>query len=100
MFVTALNLLPISQLDGGHVSYALLGRRSRAVAIVSFLLLLTVTLIMGFHYSVMLVLLWFMGIAHPPTLNDSLRLGRRRRRIGIALAIIFVLCFTPAPFEM
>jgi Zn-dependent protease len=100
LFVTALNLLPISQLDGGHVSYALLGRRSRAVAMVSFLLLLTVTLIMGFHYSVMLVLLWFMGISHPPTLNDSLRLDQRRRRIGIALAIIFVLCFTPAPFAM
>lgn len=100
LFVTALNLLPISQLDGGHVSYALFGRRSRFVAMVAFVLLLTVTLVMGFHYSVMLILLWFMGIAHPPTLNDSLPLDKRRRRIGIALAVIFLLCFTPTPFEL
>ena len=100
LFVTALNLLPISQLDGGHINYALFGRRSRMVAIVAFLLLAIVTAIQGFQYLIMLVLLLFMGIGHPPTVNDAVDLGRGRRRIGVCLWVIFILCFTPAPFRM
>ena len=99
LFVTALNLLPISQLDGGHISYALFGRKSRLIAGLAFVGLALVTLSHGYHYSVMLILLWFMGIKHPPTLNDSLQLGRGRRIVGIALAVIFVLSFTPSPFQ-
>lgn len=100
LFVTALNLLPISQLDGGHINYALFGRKSRLVAILAFVALLALTAIQGFHYSVMLLLLWFMGLTHPPTLNDAVRLDRRRRMLGILLAVVFVLCFTPAPFQL
>jgi len=100
LFVTALNLLPISQLDGGHINYALFGRRSRMVAIVAFMLLAIVTAIQGFQYLIMLILLLFMGIGHPPTVNDAVDLGRRRRRIGFWLWVIFILCFTPAPFRM
>ena len=100
LFVTALNLLPISQLDGGHIGYALFGRRSRFIAGLAFVGLALVTLSHGYHYTVMLVLLWFMGIKHPPTLNDSLPLGRDRRIVGIALGVIFVLSFTPSPFQL
>jgi membrane-associated protease RseP (regulator of RpoE activity) len=100
LFVTALNLLPISQLDGGHINYALFGRKSRLVAIFAFVALLAMTVIQGFHYSVILVLLWFMGLTHPPTLNDAVGLDRRRRMLGILLAVVFVLCFTPAPFQL
>ena len=99
LFVTALNLLPISQLDGGHISYALFGRKSRLIAGLAFVGLALVTLSHGYHYTVMLVLLWFMGIKHPPTLNDSLPLGRDRRIVGIGLGVIFVLSFTPSPFQ-
>ena len=99
LFVTALNLLPISQLDGGHISYALFGRKSRLIAGLAFVGLALVTLSHGYHYSVMLILLWFMGIKHPPTLNDSLQLGRGRRIVGIGLGVIFVLSFTPSPFQ-
>ena len=99
LFVTALNLLPISQLDGGHISYALFGRMSRFIAGLAFVGLALVTLSHGYHYSVMLILLWFMGIKHPPTLNDSLQLGRGRRIVGIVLGVIFVLSFTPSPFQ-
>ncbi|MDA1313678.1 MAG: site-2 protease family protein [Acidobacteria bacterium] len=98
LFVTALNLLPISQLDGGHVNYALFGRRSKMIAGIAFLLLAIVTAIQGFQYVIMLLLLWYMGISHPPTMNDSVDLGPVRRRIGVLLWIVFVLCFTPAPF--
>ena len=100
LFVTALNLLPISQLDGGHINYALFGRRSRAVALLAFVALGGVTVFYGFQYTLILVLLWFMGLAHPPTLNDTLDLGPTRRRIGFWLWIVFVLCFSPAPFQL
>ena len=100
LFVTALNLLPISQLDGGHIGYALFGRGSRFIAGLAFVGLALVTLSHGYHYTVMLVLLWFMGIKHPPTLNDSLQLGRGRGIVGIALGVIFVLSFTPSPFQL
>ena len=99
LFVTALNLLPISQLDGGHIGYALFGRRSRFIAGLAFVALALVTLLHGYHYTIMLVLLWFMGIKHPPTLNDSLELGRGQKIAAIALGVIFVLSFTPSPFQ-
>ena len=99
LFVTALNLLPISQLDGGHINYALFGRRSRAVALIAFVGLGAVTIFYGFQYTLILVLLWFMGISHPPTLNDAVDLGPTRRRIGVFLWIVFILCFSPAPFK-
>ncbi len=100
LFVTALNLLPISQLDGGHINYALFGRRSKLVAGIAFLGLAILTVIQGFQYIIMLILLWYMGIGHPPTMNDSVDLGPARRRIGFSLWVIFVLCFTPAPFRI
>ena len=100
LFVTALNLLPISQLDGGHINYALFGRRSRLVALIAFVSLGLVTILYGFQYTVILLLLWFMGITHPPTLDDSLNLGRTRRRVGFWLWVVFVLCFSPAPFQI
>lgn len=100
LFVTALNLLPISQLDGGHINYAIFGRRSRLIAGGAFLTLAVTTFVMGFHYSVILVLLWFMGIGHPPTLNDGVDLGRTRRIVGALLLVVFILCFTPSPFQV
>lgn len=100
LFVTALNLLPISQLDGGHINYAIFGSRSRLIAGGAFLTLAVTTFIMGFHYSVILVLLWFMGIGHPPTLNDGMDLGRTRRIVGAILLVVFILCFTPSPFQV
>ena len=100
LFVTALNLLPISQLDGGHINYAIFGRRSRWIAVGTFVTLAGVTIVQGFHYSLILVLLWFMGIGHPPTLNDGMDLGRPRRIVGAALLVVFILCFTPVPIEM
>jgi membrane-associated protease RseP (regulator of RpoE activity) len=100
LFVTALNLLPISQLDGGHINYSIFGRRSRLIAAAAFVTLAVMTFVKGFHYSVILVLLWFMGIGHPPTLNDGVDLGRTRRIVGALLLLVFILCFTPSPFQV
>lgn len=99
LFVTALNLLPIGQLDGGHIVHAVFGKKSRYISGGVFALLAAVTLSSGYTYVIFLALLLYMGVNHPPTLNDSLPLGKRRQRIAIVLLIIFILCFTPTPIQ-
>ena len=99
LFVTALNLLPVGQLDGGHISYALFGRRAKFFAGLAFAALLALTLTQGYHYMLILIVLWFMGLKHPTTVNDAYEVGQRRRGVGILLAIVFVTCFSPVPVE-
>ncbi len=99
LFVTALNLLPIGQLDGGHIGYAVFGQRSRLLAKLAFGGLLLITVTISVNYALFLVLLLVFGIRHPPTMNDALALDPRRKKIGWLLAATFVLCFTPAPLE-
>lgn len=100
MFVTALNLLPISQLDGGHIVHAVFGKASKYIAGVAFIALAGVTLSGGYSYGLFLVLLWFMGVKHPPTLNDAIPLDRQRAVLAVVLLVVFILCFTPSPLEM
>lgn len=100
LFVTALNLLPIGQLDGGHVAYALFGRRATWVAGLAFVTLGALTISQGYHYIAILILLWFIGLRHPPTQNDTVALGPRRRGLGLILAIVFITCFSPVPIEL
>lgn len=99
LFVTALNLLPLGQLDGGHISYALFGRHAKVLAGVVFVALLVVTITQGYHYALILVLLWFMGLKHPTTLDDRCEIGPRRRGIALLLAIVLVTCFSPVPVQ-
>lgn len=98
IFITALNLIPIGQLDGGHVLYALLGKRAHAVAM--FLLgCAMVAVIVGRYWgwSLMILLLLFFGPKHPPTRDDSVRLGWGRMVLGWATLAFVVLGFTPTP---
>ena len=97
MFVTALNLLPLSQLDGGHVSYAVFGRKSRFIAFAIFGALILVMVFSGWQYLLLLALVWFAGLTHPPTLDDVIEIGPTRRFLALVLLVIFVLCFTPKP---
>ena len=99
LFVTALNLLPIGQLDGGHISYAVFGQRSRLLAKLAFGGLLLMTLTMSPQYALFLILLFVFGIKHPPTMNDAVALDPPRKKIGWLLAATFILCFTPVPLE-
>ncbi len=98
LFVTALNLIPIGQLDGGHVSYAVFGRRSFRVALIAFVTLVVVSAMTGAQYALLLLLLFFTGIRHAPTTNDSVPLGRARARVALLLLVIFLVCFVPVPF--
>jgi len=96
-FVTALNLLPISQLDGGHISYAVFHRHSKKVAIGVFAILGVMMLFNGPHYLLILALAWYAGIGHPPTVDDHVPIGPKRRALAWLALAIFVLCFTPTP---
>ena len=95
MFATALNLLPIGQLDGGHILYAFFPRRHKLVS----KLLCIVLLPMGWLWTGWLfwglVLLW-LGRRHPPIFDDS-ELTPGRRKLGWIALAVFLLCFTWAP---
>ncbi len=96
MLITGLNMMPISQLDGGHVIYGLFGRRADLVAR-TFLIAAILFVVLGEHYNwtIMLVLVILLGVDHPPTRDDDVPLGFWRRAIGMVSLGIPVLCFTP-----
>ena len=97
LFVTALNLLPVGQLDGGHVSHAVFGRRSGIVSWAGFGVMGLVCILISPQFLLILLLLFLSGIRHRPTMNDAIPLGRVRRRLAILLLVLFVVCFTPTP---
>ncbi len=96
MLITGLNMLPVSQLDGGHVIYGLFGRHAKWVAR-AFVLAAIAFIIIEEQYNwvVMLVLVLLLGVDHPPTADDNARLGPVRWLIGLASLLIPVFCFTP-----
>jgi membrane-associated protease RseP (regulator of RpoE activity) len=101
MFVTALNLLPIGQLDGGHVVHSLFGMRSRQVAFGMFGSLALYSVVEhDFTWLPLLILLLVIGIQHPRSYDDGLPLGRGRVYLGALLAIVFVTCFSLAPIQI
>jgi membrane-associated protease RseP (regulator of RpoE activity) len=99
VFITALNLIPIGQLDGGHVLYALLRRKANVVAVI-LLAAAFALVVMTRHYdwSIMLVLLALMGPRHPPTANDEEPLGTTRIVLGWLTLGFVIVGFTPTPF--
>ena len=103
LFITSLNLIPIGQLDGGHVLYALLRRKAHGVA--KFLLFAALFIVILdwerlSMWALMIILLFLMGPVHPPTANDHERwLGWGRIVLGwLTLAFILV-GFTPVPIS-
>ncbi len=115
LLVTALNLLPVGQLDGGHTVFALFGEKARyfnlvtvgamavfAVAGLEFVqAYLPFLSAVGFTgWFVWLALIFFMiGPYHPPALDDVTRLDNRRRWIGYLMILIFILTFVPVPLR-
>ena len=100
LFITSLNLIPIGQLDGGHVLYALL--RTKAHKVASLLLFSAVFLVIWqykalWQWTVMLLLLLLMGPIHPPTANDDEPLGIGRTVLGWLTLAFIVVGFTPMP---
>lgn len=100
MLVTGLNMLPVSQLDGGHVAYALFGRRAHLLAWgVIAVALVFVALFRAYGWLLMITLVLLIGPAHPPTSNDAARLGWFRRLLGLVSLLIPIFCLAPIPIS-
>jgi len=106
LLVTSLNLMPIGQLDGGHITYAMFGERAHKIALIAFALLIVLNLFLISNYNSYVWVLWsllilfFIRFHHPPTLNDFQNLGTGRKLLGWLAILIFILCFSPMPFSI
>ena len=102
MLATALNLFPIGQFDGGHISYAVLGRKSSQVTLVAIgcAAVLTFFSMSWLVWTVLaIVMLFVFGRHHPRTFDEDVPLDVSRRWLAIFAVVMFILCFTPAPIE-
>ena len=103
MLATALNLFPIGQLDGGHVSYSVLGPRWSTY--VTFTMIAVAVGLSVFAYSwivwtgMLVVMLFLFGPRHPRVFDEDMPLGRSRLLLAAFAVVMFVLCFTPAPIR-
>ena len=95
---TALNLLPIGQLDGGHILYTFLGERMKYFS----WFLVAVFVPMGFYFAYSWLfwaaVLFFFGMKHP-SLVDPTPIGPGRTKLALLALFILVLCFTPSPIR-
>ena len=98
VFITAMNLLPVGQLDGGHILYTLIGRKAHFVAILVIVAGVGLMAIQGtYTFSLLLILLMVTGLRHPPTANDSEPLGAGRAMLGWVTLSFLIVGFTPTP---
>ncbi|RPH68049.1 MAG: site-2 protease family protein [Myxococcaceae bacterium] len=97
--VTMLNLFPVGQLDAGHLTYALFGKRARAIGWIALLLLAGLAVLVSFTWVAwLLVVLLVVGVKHPPVTLPEEPLGASRGWLCVATLVVAVLCFLPAPF--
>jgi membrane-associated protease RseP (regulator of RpoE activity) len=98
LLATSINLLPLGQLDGGHILYAATGRLQRRVA----LPLWGVLGLMGLYWTGWLlwcVIVLLIGLYHPPVYDESEPLDRRRRLLAWLALAMLILCFMPVPIQ-
>ena len=101
MLITGLNMMPVGQLDGGHVTYTLFGKAAHVIAKLTLVFAIA---FMVYHQSfvlvIMVLLLLLVGTDHPPTRNDRVKLGAFRWTLGVASLVIPILCFPPLVFKL
>ena len=103
MLATALNLLPFGQLDGGHITYATLGRWSVPISLVTVGTAVVMTAFVSVSWLVMSVMmvamLFVLGPRHPRVLDELEPLGPERYAIAVFALVMLILCFTPVPAQ-
>jgi len=102
LLATALNLFPIGQLDGGHISYAVLGRWSTSITFVTMVIALGLTRVSpswAVWAGLMLLMLFVFGLRHPRTADEHVPLDRTRVLLALFALAMFALCFTPTPIQ-
>lgn len=100
ILVTALNLMPLGQFDGGHILYTLIGRRAHAVALVFVSIAVAYMILANYWaFSLMILLVLLFGVRHPPTADDSVPLGWPRIVVGWLTLAFFFVGMTPRPID-
>ncbi|HEY7651398.1 MAG TPA: site-2 protease family protein [Methylomirabilota bacterium] len=101
LFVTALNLFPVGQLDGGRIAYALFGRRHRQISIATFVGLMALGAVFRSANWIVFagLILLLMGFHHPPPLDDLTPVSRGRYALGVLCLILLVLLIPPVPIS-
>ncbi|MFP4082109.1 MAG: site-2 protease family protein [Candidatus Aminicenantes bacterium] len=99
IFVTALNLFPVGQLDGGHVSYALLGSRSRNIARLFIGIFIFMGIFFWVGWFIWAFLILVLGLKHPRVVDEGTPLSPKRKFIGFLVFVIFILSFIPDPIK-
>ncbi|MDH4028157.1 MAG: site-2 protease family protein [Nitrospirota bacterium] len=99
LLVTSLNLLPIGQLDGGHIVYALFGEKHRLISMLTIPVLVVLGLVYWPGWLLWAVLMIIMGYRHPPVVYPYIMLDRKRKFIGWLCFVIFILTFMPMPVQ-
>jgi membrane-associated protease RseP (regulator of RpoE activity) len=100
LLVTMMNLLPIGMMDGGHISYALFGRRHYHISRIMIAVLLVMGIVGWFGWAVWAMLNVAFGLRHPAPTHPEVPLDGKRKVIGALAAIIFIVTFVPTPFSV
>lgn len=99
LLVTMLNMLPVGQLDGGHVAYALLGRKADWLAYAMLGLCVTLGVTVSLNWLIWAAMIMLIGPRHPEPLNDIEPLGWSHKALAVFGLLLFVLLFMPEPFH-
>jgi membrane-associated protease RseP (regulator of RpoE activity) len=97
LLVTSLNLLPIGQLDGGHITYALFGEKHERVSQLMIPVLVVLGVVLWSGWIIWAFLMVLLGYRHPPVVYPQIQLDKKRKLIGWVALVIFILTFTPVP---
>jgi membrane-associated protease RseP (regulator of RpoE activity) len=100
LFVTSLNLIPIGQLDGGHVAYALFDEKCTRVSRLILLALVGMGIVFWSGWLFWALIIYFLGTTHPPAIHPYIELDKPRKILAISVLIIFILTFIPTPFSL
>lgn len=100
MFVTSLNLIPIGQLDGGHVAYAVMGEKCHSMSNMILLFLFFMGIFFWKGWLLWAVIIFFLGKKHPPAVNPYMELDLPRKILAWSVLAIFFLTFIPVPFRI
>ena len=100
LLITSINLIPIGQLDGGHILYGMFRKKAHVASVVVLVLAISASIALRLtQWWLMLGLITFLGTRHPPTADDSVPLGTGRYVLGILTLAFLFLGFTPVPMS-
>lgn len=99
LFLTAMNLLPAGQLDGGHIAYAVFGPAHAIISRTTALVLMGMGVISWHGWLIWGVLILLLGLGHPPLVDQDAPLDGTRRWVAWLTLVVFIVCFVPEPFS-